>query len=709
MADSLSTKNLDQIFYPQSVAILGANKVVGTVPHDILFNILKDSFNGTIYPVSPKERSIAGIKSYKYVLDIPDPVDLAVLVFQSSVCHLALEQCGQKGVKAAIIISAGFREIGPAGVQREEQLKEIAKKYNISFIGPNCLGVINTDPLSHLNASFARQMPSEGNIGFLSQSGALCTAVLDYAQAKNIGFSKFVSFGNKADISEIDLIRYLKDDPKTKVILVYLEEISDGPELMKVAQELREEAGKPLLLLKSGRTREGAAAAASHTGSLAGSDEVCDAAFRQAGIIRCSNIEEMFNNAIAMAYQPLPKGNRVAIITNAGGPGVLATDAAIGEKLTLGKFSEETTETFKKALPTTANIKNPVDVIGDARADRYRVALSGALADQGVDGALVILTPQSMTNIESIAEEVCSIASQYDKPTYASFMGESEVAKGINILQHRNIPHYQLPESMCRAFSRALFFKNQLGSKVEPARTFSDVKAKVVKEIFDAAEKSGRKYLPSEEAINVLQAYGLPVLASGVCTTKEQAVEVCKKVGFPVVMKVESDDIIHKYDVKGVVLDIQTAEQAVKAYDSIIMNVKQAKPNAVIKGVYVQKMAQPGEEVILGVKRDPSFGAVLMFGLGGTYVEVFKDVSFRVAPVSEKEASSMIRDIKAYKLLSGIRGKKPRDIKSIEVCIERLSQLALDNPRISELDINPLIVNDEGTGCFIADARILLS
>jgi acetyl coenzyme A synthetase (ADP forming)-like protein len=667
------TKNLDQVFYPKSVAVLGTNRVVGTVPHDIFANILKDNFQGIVYPVSPKERSVAGVRAYKYVLDIPDPVDLAVLVFPSTVCNLALEQCGQKGVKSAIIISAGFREIGAAGLQREEEIKAIAKKYNISFIGPNCLGVINTDPLAHLNASFARMMPEEGTIAFLSQSGALCTAVLDYAQAKHIGFSKFVSFGNKASINEIDLMRYLKNDPKTKVILIYLEEITDGDALMSAAQEIISETGKPILVLKSGRTREGAAAAASHTGSLAGSDEVCDAAFRQAGIIRCTTIEEMFNNAIALAYQPLPQGKRVAIITNAGGPGVLATDAAIAQNLHLAKFSDATLEIYRKSLPATANIKNPVDVIGDARADRYKVALGGALQDPGVDGVLVILTPQSMTDIENIAQEVCDTVGKFDKPAYASFMGEKDVAVGINILQQRSIPHYVLPESMCRAFASALFFKRHRDMEAEVATVLPGLDKEKARTIIQRALSDGRKYLPEEEAVPILNAYGLPTLPSGLATSRQEAIELAEKIGFPVVMKVESDDIIHKFDVKGVLLGVRTAQSAGEGYDSIITNVTKAKPGARIKGIYIQKMVTGGEEVILGVKRDPSFGAVIMFGLGGLFVEVFKDVSFRIAPVGPRNAAEMIREIRAYSMLAGARGKKPRDIQSVEVCVQRLS------------------------------------
>ena len=387
------------------------------------------------------------------MIDIEDPVDLGIIVFPSTVTHMALEQCGQKGIKSVIIISAGFREIGGRGIEREKQILEIARKYDISFIGPNCLGMINTDPKVRINASFARQMPAPGSIGFLSQSGALCTAVLDYAQAKGIGFSKFVSFGNKADISEVDMMYYLMRDEKTKVILLYLEEVSDGRALMKAAQDVIAQSGKPVLIIKSGRSEEGASAAASHTGSLAGNDEICDAAFEQAGIIRCDHIEEMFNIATAFAYEPIPPSKRVAIITNAGGPGVLTTDTAIKEGLKLARFSEETTKVLKKALPNTANISNPVDVIGDATADRYEAAMDAVFKDENVDGVFVILTPQSMTDIDTIAHKVVEVAQKYDKPVYASFMGETDVASGIRILQQHQIPHYTLPESMSKAFA----------------------------------------------------------------------------------------------------------------------------------------------------------------------------------------------------------------------------------------------------------------
>ncbi len=711
MPDSLDAVHdrLEPIFSPRSVAVVGATRVPGTVPYDIFHNILKDDFQGTIYPVSPRERSIAGVKAYKYVLDIPDPVDLAVIVFPSSVVKLALEQCGQLGIKGVIIISAGFREVGPGGAAREEEILQIARKYGMSFIGPNCLGVINTEPTVHLNASFARRMPAEGSIGFLSQSGALCTAVLDYAHAKNIGFSKFVSFGNKADISDIDLMRYLGDDPATKVILMYLEEMTHGAEFVDAARRIIQEAGKPVLVLKSGRTQQGASAAASHTGSLAASDEIVDAALRQAGVIRCQTIEEMFNNAIALAYQPLPKGRRVAIITNAGGPGVLTTDAAIQERLELATFSDHTREVFKRSLPVTANIKNPVDVIGDARADRYRVAMASALEDENVDGALVILTPQSMTDIDTIAQEVSNVAQAFDKPTYSSFMGETDVASGIAILQDRNIPHYVLPESMCRAFARAHDFRTERERTLAPAVRYADVDAAAARATLDAAIAAGRTQLSPSDAMSVLEAYRLPILRNALARSADEAALVAEHVGFPVAMKVESEDVVHKFDVGAVLLGVDSPASAREAYDTILANVEKHRPGARIDGVFVQRMAGPGEEVILGVKRDPAFGAVVMFGLGGIFVEVFRDVAFRIAPVPPEHVRAMMHEVRAFPMLTGARGRPHRDTDAIEECIQRLSQLAVDCPQIQELDINPLIVHDRGDGCAVADARVLLA
>jgi acetyltransferase len=705
----LRQKNLETIFHPKSVAIVGTNKVKGTVPHDILDGILKAEFTGIVYPVSPREKSIKGIKAYKYVLDIPDDeVDLAILVFPSSVNHMALEQCGQKGIKSVIIISAGYKEVGEAGLQKEKQLIEIARKYDMSFIGPNCLGVINTAPGTLLNASFAREMPERGSIGFLSQSGALCTAVLDYARAKHIGFSKFISFGNKADISEIDLLYYLGNDPETKVILMYLEEVSDGEGLMKAARDVIAQSGKPILIIKSGRSAEGASAAASHTGSLTGADEVCDAAFEQAGIIRCDNIEEMFNKAIAFTYQPAPATEKVAIITNAGGPGVLTTDAAISRGLKLAKFSEETTQILKKALPATANINNPVDVIGDARSDRYLAAIQAAFDDPDVAGVFVILTPQSMTDIETIARDVTEIAKGQTKPIYASFMGEKDVAVGVNLLQKHQIPHYILPESMCSAFQAVLRFNKDIKNRSHQLPEIGGIEKEEAGKKMRNALANGRSYIPEVETIGILESYGLPVPQGKLATTAEEAVAVAEKIGYPVVMKVVSDDIIHKSDVKGVELNLGNATEVKEAWDRIHKNSLAAVPDATIAGLYVIKMIKGSEEIILGIKRDPSFGPVLLFGLGGIFVEVFKDVSFGVAPLSREEAMDMIRQTKAYAILTGLRGRNPRDLESIADALLRLGRLAMDFPEIEELDINPLFVLDEGQGSVIGDARMIV-
>ncbi|MEN8203974.1 MAG: acetate--CoA ligase family protein [Bacteroidota bacterium] len=704
----LRQKNLQTIFHPKSVAIIGTNKVKGTVPHDILENILKADFNGIIYPVSPREKSIKGIKAYKYVIDVPDEIDLAILVFPSSVCHMALEQCGQKGIKSVIIISAGFKEVGEAGLKKEKQLIDIARKYDMSFIGPNCLGVINTAPETKLDASFAREMPEKGNIGFLSQSGALCTAVLDYARAKHIGFSKFISFGNKADISEIDLLYYLMNDEETKVILMYLEEVSDGVALMKAAREVIEKSGKPILIIKSGRTDEGASAAASHTGSLTGKDEICDAAFEQAGIIRCDNIEEMFNKAIAFTYQPVPVSEKVAIITNAGGPGVLTTDAAISRGLKLAKFSEETTAILKKALPATANINNPVDVIGDARSDRYLAAIEAAFKDPDVAGVFVILTPQSMTDIDTIAADVARIAEGQTKPIYASFMGEKDVASGIDLLQQHRIPHYSLPESMCMAFQAVYHFHSKLKSRVHQLPVLENIQGKLARGLMDKSMSNGRVYIPEVETIELLKTYGLPAPQGKLAKTADEAIRIADEIGYPVVLKVVSNEIIHKSEAKGIELNLGSSREVEEAFERIHLNAKSFMPDATVTGTYVIPMISGSEEVILGIKRDPSFGPVLLFGLGGIFVEIFRDVSFGLAPLSPEDAREMIEKTRAFEILKGSRGHSPRDIDSIIDAMLRLGQLALDFPEIEELDINPLFVLNEGEGSVIGDARMIL-
>lgn len=704
-----SVSGLDSIFRPKSVAVLGVTSTPGTVPHDIFVNLLDSRFNGVVYPVAPRKKHIAGVRAYDYVVDIPDPVDLAVLVFPGAVCEKALKQCAEKGIKAAIIISAGFREVGEAGITREERIKAMAAQAGMRLIGPNCLGVINTEPDVRLNASFARAMPAGGRIAFLSQSGALCTAVLDYAAGRNIGFSKFVSLGNKADVGETDLLRFLAADSQTSVILMYLEEITRGRELMKAAREIagNRENPKPILAIKGGRTAAGAAAAQSHTGALAASAEVCNGVFEQSGIIRCASIEEMFNTAQLLAGQPLPHDNRIAIVTNAGGPGVMATDAAVDRGLQLATFAEHTTAELKKALPAAANIRNPIDVIGDARADRYAAALEAVFSDGGVDQVLVILTPQSMTNINAIARTICDIAERFassGKPLLCSFMGAKDVAPGIKILQQHGIPHYVLPEWAADAMGQAVWYRHWLTREVSEIEEYA-VDRQRAAAVMDAAPDG---YLLELQALEVLDAYGFPLVGYELARSADQAVAAAERVGYPVVLRVVSPKIIHKIEVKGVVLDLKSAEEVRQAYASMRENLLRHVEPEDISGIMVRRMIPAGKEVILGIHRDPVFGHMLMFGLGGIYVEAFKDVTFRIVPIRESAAGKMVRELRTSAVLEGLRGEEPSDIHAVEEALKRLSQLANDFPRIAELDINPLIVHPVGRGCHVADVRIRL-
>lgn len=696
---------LDSLFSPKSVAVVGVTATPGTVPYDIFHNILTSGFTGTVYPVAPGKRGICAVRAYRYVVDIEDDIDQAVVVFPSDVVERALEQCGKKGIKAVIVISAGFREVGLQGLQREQRLKEICAEYGIAMIGPNCLGVINTDPAVRLNASFARKMPEAGRIAFLSQSGALCTAVLDYAREKAIGFSKFVSFGNKAGVTEIELFDYLHQDPQTDVILLYLEELRDGRGLIEAARRItRGDHAKPILAIKSGRTPQGADAAASHTGSLAGEDAICDAVFREAGIIRVASIEELFNAAILYAYQPLPAGNRLAIVTNAGGPGVMATDAAIRAALRVPRLAEATSDRLRKALPATANVKNPVDVIGDARADRYTAALEAVLEDPNVDQVLVILTPQSMTDIDAIARGVCQIHQKAAKPIACSFMGAADVTSGIRLLQAARIPHYLLPEWACAAMAdvqRIRHWRGQPLCEIDPL----PVKQAVARTLLDRA---GPGYLGEDQALEVLRAYGLPVPVFRLCATAQEAADFAGQIGYPVVLRVVSPQVVHKSEVKGVALNLADAGMVRGAFERMRRDVAAAAGGAEIRHLLVRKMIPAGHELILGAKRDPVFGPTLMFGLGGIYVELFEDVTFGLAPLDQATAARMVRHIKAYRLLEGMRGGSPADIENIRDCLQRLGQLVSDFPRIVELDINPLIAGPAEVGNMVADVRIRL-
>jgi len=704
--------NLRAIFAPRSVAVIGASTRPDSVGRAVFANILLHGYTGVVYPVNPKARSILAVKAYPSVLEIPEEVDLAVIVTPAETIPRVLEECGQKGIKGAVVISAGFKELGGEGVRREEAVVQTARKFGIPLIGPNCLGIINTDPEVKLNASFARTMPRAGNIALISQSGAVGVAALEYTQAERIGLSKFISVGNKADLNEKDLLAYLKDDPQTDVILLYLEDLTDPKGFIQLAREITGELKKtkPILAVKAGRTVEGAKAASSHTGALAGSDEAYDSLFTQCGVLRVESLEELFDYAVAFAMQPLPRGNRVAIVTNAGGPGIMATDACVHYGLTLAPLQEETKAKLREKLPPAASLHNPVDVLGDAAEDRYALALERVLQDETVDGALVICTPQLMTNLTSIAQTVAQVAPRYQKPVLVCLMATGEsMEAALATLSQASLPHYKFPEDAARSLAAMARYAWWIHRPRTGVKVFDDVDRAAVKRVLDRAKAEGRHFLPEPEAYDLLQAYRFPVLNFHLANDPDEAVQWAEVIGYPVVLKIVSPDIIHKVDVGGVRLNLVNREQVRQAYEDLLAAVRSARPQARVQGVLVQKMVRGGKETILGMKRDPHFGPLLLFGLGGTYVEIFKDVTFRIAPITELGAHRMIRQLKSSQILTGYRGEPPSDLEAIAECLERLSQLALDFPQLQELDMNPLIVFEEGKGAAVIDARIFIA
>ncbi len=695
---------LETFFSPQSVAVIGASRDPDKLGYAVLNNIIQAGFKGSLYPINPKGGDILDLQSYPTVLDVPDPIDLAVIVIPQRFVPGALVECGKKGVPSVVIISAGFREAGREGYERELELIQTAKDYNIRVIGPNCLGVIDTN--TPLNATFAAGMPPGGPIAFMSQSGALGTAVLDIAMAGHIGFSKFVSLGNKADVSEIDLLQAWGEDPDSKVILIYVEGVPDGQKFMEVARKVTRE--KPVIAIKSGVTASGSRAVSSHTGSLAGSEAAYKAAFKQAGIIRVESMEALFDNARAFAYQPLLKGDRIAIVTNAGGPGILATDALERAGLTITHLTPETTAALDSQLPGAASSANPVDVLGDAFADRYEYAIKVVLEDPQVDGLMVIVTPQAMTEIEKTAHAVGRIAQTTDKPVLGCFMGESRIKAGIDVLWQYSVPNYPFPERAAGAFAAmSAYRRERLTPIFKPEPRSESMLA--VRELFNRVRSEGRVSIGDSEAWSVLNAYGFRVPKSQLAATADEAVTIAEEIGYPVVMKIASPDILHKTDVGGVKLNIRSASDVRDAFDLMVYRAGRYVPGAHIWGCQVQEMVTGGREILLGMSRDPQFGPLVAFGLGGIYVEALKDVSFRVAPFSREEAHEMIREIRSYRLLEGIRGEPPVDLEALENSLLLISRLVTDFPEIVELDINPLMVFGKERGAMAIDMRLVLA
>jgi len=696
--------NLDFVFKPRSVAIVGASTKPNSVGNAIVNNLV-NGFSGAIYPVNPKTEELYGLKCYPSLGSIGQNIDLMVIVVPAVVVPLVLEEGGALGIKGAIIISAGFKEIG--NFELENSIKNICLKYDIALIGPNCLGIINSS--LNLNASFAAFSPAAGNVAFISQSGALCTAILDCATSMGIGFSKFISVGNKAVLDETDILDYLKNDEDSDVVAMYAEQLEEPGRLMAKIKDMSHAVkATPVVVLKSGKTLAGAGATASHTGALAGNDAAYAALFRQSGIIRANTSEELFDYIKVFSNNKVRSASRLAIITNAGGPGVLAVDAAILNGLSVAKLDEATKTALSLVLPAEANIHNPIDVLGDAKADRFEAVIGVVLADSNVDAAVIILTPQSMTEVAATAQVIISAISLYNKPITVAFMGHELVAPGLEILKNNKVAAYSYPESAVKSLSVLEQFYQYTKSQVEPAPEFFDVNKELVSKIFAQAKSDGFLNFPEASAIAVLEAYGLPVLLSEVAHTAEEAKVIAQKIGKKLALKIVSNDILHKSDAEGIMLNVDPEEAGLK-FTELMKRVAICRPDAKLDGVLlVEMITESGTELILGSVQDASLGDAIMLGLGGIYVEIIKDVAFGLNPLSRSDVLDMINNLKSKKILDGARGVKESDKEALIECVLRLAKLLIDFPEIKELDINPLLVLENGKGAKVLDARIVI-
>jgi 4-hydroxybutyryl-CoA synthetase (ADP-forming) len=688
---------------PKSIAIIGASDKRGSVGSTITSNIM-NGFTGSVYPVSPSRETVFYKKAYKTVLDIPKPVDLAVIVIKNTLVANVLEECGKKKIKGVIIITAGFKEVDEEGAKREQELKDIAKKYKIQIIGPNCLGVMNLDPKTMMNSTFLKITPKSGQIALVSQSGAICAALAEDASAQGIGFSAVISMGNKAVLSEVDILKMLADHKQTKVIVMYLEDMGNGQEFLKVCKNITRKLKKPVLVLKSGRSPEGAKAAMSHTGALMGSDEIYDALLKQSGAIRVDTMEELFDYATAFSKQPLPTAGGLVIVSNAGGPAIISTDACSKLGIRMAKI-ESIRPKIDEVIPPWGSSRNPVDIVGDADFNRFNNVLDRVLKHPKVGSVITMCTPSGTLNYDKLAEVIVSMSKKYKKTMLASLMGLDEGITNREILAKGDVPYYTYAEGAIRTLGAMIKFAIWVNTKEGKITKFKVNKAKA-KKIFDKVKKEKRPNLLEEEGQEVLKAYGLPLPTSALAKNDVEAVKIANKIGYPVVMKIASPQIIHKSDAGGVKVNLTNDKEIKEAFKTIIKNAKKYNSKAEIKGVLIVEMVKGGKEMIIGSKLESGFGPVIMLGMGGIYVEVLKDVTFKLAPVTSKEADDMISEIKTQKLLQGVRGEKPSDIAKLSECIQRLSQLVTDFKEIKELDMNPVLVMDKGKGCRILDVRI---
>jgi 4-hydroxybutyryl-CoA synthetase (ADP-forming) len=688
---------------PKSIAVIGASDKEGSVGRAITSNIMK-GYKGTVFPISPTRDKVFGKKAYKSVLDVPKSIDLAVIVTKNQIVPTVLEECGKKKIKGAIVITAGFKEVDEEGAKLEQKLKDIAKKYSIQVIGPNCLGVMNLDPKTMMNSTFLKITPKSGEIALISQSGAICAALVEDASAQGIGFSAVLSMGNKADMSEIDILKILAEHKQTKVIVMYLEDMGNGQEFLKVCKQITKKQKKPVLVLKSGRSPEGARAAMSHTGALMGSDEIYDALLKKSGAIRVDTMEELFDYATAFSKQPLPEKGELVIVSNAGGPAIISTDSCSKLGIKMAKI-EEIRSKIDAVIPPWGSSRNPVDIVGDADFNRFENVLNEVLQHKNVGSVISMCTPSATLDYDKLAEVIVKMSKKYKKTMLASLMGLDEGITNREILADGDIPYYTYAEGSIRALKAMLRFVDWIKTPSGKITKFTVNKSKA-KKIFDQVKKEKRTSLLEEEGQEILRAYGFPLPKSILAKNEKDAVKSARKIGYPIVLKIASPQIIHKSDAGGVKVNLTNDKDVTTSFREIVKNAKKYNKKAEIKGVLVNEMIKGGKEMIIGSKLEPGFGPVVMLGMGGIYVEILKDVTFKLAPMTDIESNDMISSIKTKKLLEGVRGEKPSDLKKLSECIQRLSQLVTDFKEIKELDMNPVLVMEKGKGCKILDVRI---
>ncbi len=699
----MSVSAMDKIMSPASMAVIGASSREHTIGFDIMKNLQKYGYSGTIYPINPKDSEIQGLKAYPSVLDVPGPIDMAVIVINSKFVLSTIDQCHQKGIKGVVIISAGFKETGPAGKQLEEALVAKLHEYGMTCVGPNCLGVVNTDPKVRLDACFAETLPVRGDIGFVSQSGALGGGILNILKDLNIGFAQFISIGNQADVNADSAIEYWENVDDVHQILLYMESIADPQKFRTLATRTTKK--KPIVALKAGRSAAGASAASSHTGSLAGADKAAAALLAQSGVIREFSLENLFNTAKVFSHCPIPKGDRVAIVTNSGGPGIMCTDAVVEHGMQMAQLSEETKNNLRAFLPPAASVKNPVDMIASAPLEHYKQTLKTVLADDGVDMVVVIYLPFLGLKDIDVAKAIMEIkAENPSKPVVGVFMTTQDFFQKISEMEV-NIPFFMFGEQAVEGLNR---LNQQRKWIARPEGKFPEfkVESEKVTSVFSSVLAEGREQLTTAESLAVLSAYGIRVCKDGEAKDLDQAIALADKIGYPVVMKLNSKKISHKTDVGGVRVGIENADQLRAEYTDMVNKLKAKNLLDGMEGVIIQEMVKSDREMVCGIATDPQYGPMMMFGLGGVFVEVMKDVSFRLAPLSDLDALDMIKSVKAYKLLEGARGAVPADINQIKDILLRLSQLVKDFPFVDELDINPLMISNKDGEPIAVDGRI---